>query len=133
MQVTEPAGPGLRSLILRHNPLCQLTFHRFEISRQGHPWVLFLPSPQCAAFKTIKLSFMYRVSVMHCQGQRLLVPPNKTMIRSFEPFKQSEDWFMCCDILLFIYGETVCSEITFTTRNYLSLCQLLVCLTVCYN
>lgn len=34
------AGARLRSLILKRNPLWQLTFHRSEISRQGHPWVL---------------------------------------------------------------------------------------------
>ena len=53
MKDTEPAGPGLRSLILRHNPLWQLTFHRSEISRQGHPWVLFSLPPQRAAFKSL--------------------------------------------------------------------------------
>lgn len=85
MQDTEPVGPGLRSLILRHNPLWQLTFHRSEISRQGHPWVLFSPCPRCAAFKTPQMDFFLYThrQALRCDSgcQRATVSPDKVTIR----------------------------------------------------
>lgn len=42
----QPPSPGLRSLISTRNPARQLTFHRFEISKQGHPRC----RSRCAAF-----------------------------------------------------------------------------------
>lgn len=38
-------SPGLRSLISTRNPARQLTFHRFEISKQGHPRCVSTASP----------------------------------------------------------------------------------------
>ncbi len=126
MRDTGPAGPGLRLLILRHNPLWQLTFHRSEISRQGHPWVLFLPSPQCAAFKTIKLSILCRQCDALSVSKTADVPEQNYDKTALKRQRQPA----LCAVLFDVTGK-MCSEIIFSKKIYYSLCQLVVCLIDC--
>lgn len=90
MQALEPAGQGLRSPILGHNPLWQLTFHRSEISWQGHPKVLCSPSPQCVVFKTSQTEFYVQCDALPV-SKKADVPKHNYDKPALKPLKIKKD------------------------------------------